>query len=119
MKITLDIPIEQLADIMHIFEQDDNPENDWSDVLKQLKVFSEQKKLTPARLRSAGFECVREPIKEDDVDGMWVGERSIVIYQDFWNQDSFSFATRTTEDGEFKAGFAVKTVADLINVMNI
>lgn len=69
-------------------------------------------KLTQEILRDKGFICQRESDKENDLDGLWHRD-GITLYQDFWLDEDFSFATRTRENGEFKSGFGIETLEQL------
>ncbi len=64
-------------------------------------------KLTEKILKKRGFILDRKGNKDEDLDALWYKD-GITIYQNLWSEN-FSFATRTTEDGEFKSGYSVDT----------
>lgn len=72
--------------------------------------------ITREELEDLGFENWQERDDKYDVDGLWTNKHGITIHEG-WKGESFSFATRTREDGSFKAGYNIESKQHLENIV--
>lgn len=71
--------------------------------------------LSEAWLLDFDWPCDRKAVKDTDTDGRWI-KNGITLYQDFWTQNEFNYATYVRYDGEFKGGFQIDFVHRLQNL---
>lgn len=69
--------------------------------------------LTDQWLKDLGFEETREKDKSVDRDGIWYNEFD--LYEYFYEENVFNFATRV-KHGEFKSGYQIVYVHQLQNL---